>query len=143
MDVENVRHMLRKSQRLTSRQEIDELFSGGSKALTVHPLRVVYKIVSNESDDKTQQPQAKVMFSVPKKFFKRAVKRNRIKRQMREAYRNSNDILTTNGKTDNGKQLLMAFIWTDDQLLTTDKVTARMQQALTRIAEKCRQHLTS
>jgi ribonuclease P protein component len=35
----------------------------------------------------------RIMVSVPKKFFKRAVKRNLLKRRMREAYRLQKDLL--------------------------------------------------
>lgn len=39
---------------------------------------------------------SRVMVSVPKKYFKRAVKRNLLKRRTREAYRLQKDLLTKN-----------------------------------------------
>ena len=38
-------------------------------------------------------PEVRVMVSVPKKFFKRAVKRNLLKRRIREAYRLQKELL--------------------------------------------------
>ena len=89
---------LPQSERINSKKQIDRLFrGGGSKAMTASPLRVVYmaeersgnngedKTYLDGSDVKIDEPVAQMMVSVPKRFFKRAVKRNRIKRQVREA----------------------------------------------------------
>lgn len=42
----------------------------------------------------------RVMVSVPKKYFKRAVKRNLLKRRLRESYRTQKDILDGRQGTD-------------------------------------------
>ena len=57
------------------------MFAGGSRSFSNFPLRVVWLPVE-ELD-----VQASILISVSKRRFKRAVKRNRIKRQIREAYR--------------------------------------------------------
>ncbi len=72
-----------KSERLCSQKVIKELFSKGS-SLFVYPFKILYLPASTLSASAVF-PQ--VMFSVPKKNFKRAVDRNRIKRQCREIYR--------------------------------------------------------
>ena len=82
-------YRLRKEERLNSRILIEKLFTGGSKSLPVFPLRIVYMFVEGE-----HLPSVSLLISVPKKRFKRAVKRNRIKRQIREAYRKNKQILT-------------------------------------------------
>ena len=71
---------LPKVERLNSRILIERLFTGGSKSLPAFPLRIVYMPVEGEN-----LPAATILISVPKKRFKRAVKRNRVKRQVREA----------------------------------------------------------
>jgi ribonuclease P protein component len=59
-----------------------ELFLSGNGFLS-YPLRIVWKIF----EDLTFEVPAQAGFSVPKKLFKRAVDRNRMKRLIRESYR--------------------------------------------------------
>lgn len=70
----------KKEHRLTLRNEIDTLFRQG-KAHYSGPLRLIYKIGKNGI------PGIKILISVPRKKFKKAVDRNRLKRLIREAYR--------------------------------------------------------
>ena len=99
-------YTLRKSERTCSKIAIDNLFKGGhSRSLSAFPIRVVYLV-----SDTPQQEQCQIMVSVPKKCFKRAVKRNRVKRQIREAYRLNKAIVTEQMKKHEGKYLTMAFI---------------------------------
>ena len=69
-----------KTERLTGEIRIKELFEKGEFLLS-YPFRVGYVVVS-ESD-----VPVKVVISVPKKRFKHAIDRNRIKRLIRESYR--------------------------------------------------------
>lgn len=71
----------KKAERLCSKKLIDKLFSEGH-ALKCYPLKVVYLPVEYNF-----QFPAQAGFSVGKKLFKRAVKRNLLKRRMRESYR--------------------------------------------------------
>jgi len=71
----------KKAERLKLDKQISNLFTNGRWISSRH-LRVVYL----ESDKHMQYP-VQVMVSVSKKNFKRAVKRNMLKRRMREAYR--------------------------------------------------------
>lgn len=70
-----------------------------------------------------------MLISVPKKHFKRAVKRNRVKRQVREAYRKNKSIIAD-------KAVALAFIWTDSRLYETRQVEERVINLLTRVREK-------
>lgn len=70
-----------KEERLCSQKIIGELFTSGESFLA-YPLKVVFL--------KTEFPEshpAQAAFTVSKRNFKRAVKRNLLKRRMREAYR--------------------------------------------------------
>ena len=77
----NRRYTLSKEERLSWKRYIDLLFAKG-QSFVAFPLRVVYLAVEEE----TLAPVS-ILVSVPKKKFRRAVKRNLIKRQVREAYR--------------------------------------------------------
>lgn len=72
---------LGKEERLKSRKLIERLYTEG-KSVKVFPFRIVYLQTEHISNFPAQ-----VGVSVPKRNFKRAVDRNRIKRLMREAYR--------------------------------------------------------
>jgi ribonuclease P protein component len=73
---------LPKSERLCSERLIERLFSEGRGGYA-YPLK--YRIL--EEDANEGEAAASVMFSVPKKLFKRAWKRNLIRRRMKESYR--------------------------------------------------------
>ena len=73
---------------------------------------------------------SRILVSVPKKHFKRAVKRNRIKRQLREAYRLQKEILQPREAG-----LDIAFLWTSGEMLPTEKVFQKMRTILCRIQE--------
>ena len=70
-----------KQEKLKSRKLIGQLFDEG-KSVKKFPLRLVYLQTEHTSDFPAQ-----IGFSVPKRNFKKAVDRNRIKRLLREAYR--------------------------------------------------------
>lgn len=125
-------YTLRKSERTCSKIAIDNLFKvGHSRSLSAFPIRVVYLV-----SDTPQQEQCQIMVSVPKKCFKRAVKRNRVKRQIREAYRLNKAIVTEQMKKHESKYLTMAFIWLDAELHDTDEIKSKMINLLGRISER-------
>ncbi len=70
-----------KNEKLKSKKRFEQLFAEG-KSISSFPLKLIYV--------KTELPEnikVQVGVSVPKRIFKSAVKRNRIKRLVREAYR--------------------------------------------------------
>ena len=140
--MENHEEKLRKSERLCSRKLIDILFgAGGSHAMTAFPLKAVYRLVesnsvSSASEDDVDESKVQVLVSVPKKHFKRAVKRNRVKRQVREAYRKHKSFVTLRVNEQSDKQLLIAFIWLSDELADSVTVEQRVSNLLQRIGER-------
>lgn len=121
---------LRKAERLHSKTVIDQMFTGGvSKSFSVYPLRVVYMLMDE------QEAYASVLVSVSKKRFKRAVKRNRVKRQIREAYRKNKHGLLETLETQ-GKPLAIAFIYLSDQLVSSALIEEKMKVLLARMVEQ-------
>ncbi len=135
------RYTLRKEERLCSKTHIDQLFMGGkSRSLSAFPLRAVYLVANDEQAcNKGKEGDAvpvKILISVPKKHFKRAVKRNRVKRQIREAYRKNKYTLIDKVNEEDGRQVRLALIWLDNELHTSAEVEASVCNLLLRIGER-------
>lgn len=105
------------------------MFAGGSRSFSVFPLRVVYLPV-----EELDVPVS-ILVSVSKRRFKRAVKRNRVKRQIREAYR-LNKHLLSDALSGSQTRLAVALIYLSDELVPSSVIEERMKIALSRIAEK-------
>ena len=128
------KHTLGKQERLCSRKLIDSLFKGGgSRAMSGFPLRMVYAMTERHEGE----PAAQILVSVPKRCFKRAVKRNRIKRLVREAYRLNKHILADAlERHEPQMSATMAFIYTDSHLHDYATVEQRVRNLLTRLSER-------
>jgi ribonuclease P protein component len=79
---------LTKAERLHGFNVVQELFNKGTQAF-IHPYKYYWKLMPFE------QSSLRFMVSVPKRNFKKAVDRNRIKRLTREAWRRNNLKLKT------------------------------------------------
>ncbi len=108
MHVENyttLKQTFAKEERLYEKKLIDQLFKNG-KSFFVFPFKVLYMPLTTDG-----QLLPKVLISAPKRNFKRAVDRNRIKRLMREAYRRNKSVLC--GEEEGSRhQLLIGLIYT-------------------------------
>jgi ribonuclease P protein component len=74
-------YTFKKEEKLCSQKIIGEIFLSGTSFLC-YPLKVVWK-----EEVLTTPFPAQIVFSVPKRLFKRAHDRNLLKRQLREIYR--------------------------------------------------------
>ena len=102
------------------------MFEGGhSKSFSIFPIRVVYMPVE----------QGEVPATILISGSKRAVKRNRVKRQIREVYRKNKQPLL-DGLQNKGQRLAIAFIYLSDELVATAELEEKMKTALSRISEK-------
>lgn len=106
------------------------MFAGGSKSFSIFPIRAVYMPLEEQGS-----VPVSILISVPKKRFKRAVKRNRVKRQIREAYRVNKQVLCQI-LSDKQQSMSIAFIYLSDQLVPSDEIGEKMKTLLARIAEK-------
>ena len=118
-----------KRERMVSQRLIDTLFSG-SHSMAAFPLRAVYYYKERAQGS----APAQLLVSVPKRHFKHAVDRNRVKRQVREAYRHHKTALYN--RLPEGQQLLIAFVWLSDEHFPTHVVEQRVVSLMNRVAEK-------
>ena len=124
-----------KKERIVSSKLMETLFEKGDSqavtaAVTAFPLKVVYLPIDRPQGG----APAQVLISVPKKRFKHAVDRNRVKRQVREAYRQLKGVLYDSIAAD--KQLLVAFIWLSDKHYLSAEVERRVSKLLQKIAQQ-------
>ena len=117
-----------KEEKLKSKKIIDQLFKEG-KSVSTNGFTLVYLM----------QPlpifyPAQAGFSVPKKFFKHAVDRNRVKRLMREAYR-LNKISFYEKLAERKTQIAMMFIYKGKELPKHELVTKAVLNCMNKIAK--------
>ena len=131
----STRNTLCKEERLHGRDAVESLFKkAGSRSMVAFPLRVVYALTDHKEGSDIR---VRMLVSVPKRHFKRAVKRNRAKRQVREAYRcNKHSLAAAVAAMEGNKDLSLAFVWLDDNLHPSAEVEKRVQRLLQRLEEK-------
>lgn len=125
----NNRRTLKKEERISAQKEVNLLFEKGN-AFVSYPLRIVYL---------EQKPflgaTVSVVVSVSKKKFKRAVKRNRMKRLVRESYRlNKTPLIQHLQEKESG--LLIAFLFIGKELCGFKEMEDAMRKALGILKEK-------
>ena len=116
-------HKLPKSEKLHSFGAIRRLFTEGRGGF-VYPLR--YMVYAESADEMG----AEILFSTPKKFLKRANKRNKVRRRMREAYRLNKALLFS---SDTPRQMQIALIYSSKEVLdykTIENATKRILENL-------------
>ena len=105
---------LPKAERLCGKTAVVSLFEAG-KSISAGCLRCKYLVRADEAP-------SRIVVSVPKRNFKRAVKRNLLKRRMREAYRRQKDLLVPS--------VDVLFIYTSSEVQPYEVVYADMAKLL-------------
>ena len=96
----------KKEERLCSKKSIDLLFAEGN-AFYLNPFKIKWAVKDINSSYPVQ-----VLIVVPKRYFKKATDRNKIKRRIREAYRKNKNILYETLHT-NAKKITLAIIYNE------------------------------
>lgn len=119
------RKTLKKKERLSVGTDLSRLFASGRYGIT-DGFRYCYRI-GNEL------PFNRIVVSVPKKCFRRAVKRNLLKRRIREAYRLNKNLLPVNAEKG-GTDIL--FIYSSKDILDFNAVVLSVRNILEGLAAK-------
>lgn len=130
----DIKNTFPKAEKLCRTKSIDRLFLQG-ESFIAYPLRVVY-LLEDEPDESLRM--ASVLVNVSKKKFKRAVKRNRVKRLIREAYR-LNKTPYVQLLKQNGKRMDIAFLYLKNELPTFQEIEKSIQKAANVLSEKMKE----
>lgn len=112
---------------------IDALFARGRR-VTAMPVRCAWRVLSAE-EFVEQQTEVEVLFSVPKKFFKRANKRNLLRRRMKESYRTSKHALVQLAAAK-GVRIHVALIYSTKELSDYTTINDAVNRILEQICER-------
>lgn len=124
-----LRYTFKKEERISSQKEIDLLFNEGTSFVS-YPLRIIF--IEKKAPSVTP---SSVLVNVSKKRFKRAVKRNQIKRLIRESYRlNKHSLLGF--LSEKNKELLIAFLYISNEVSSYKEIEKAMVKAIGTLKEK-------
>ena len=113
---------LPKQERLCGKKNIEKLLASGRHG-SVGPLRYIQLADNGEAF-------SRILISVPKKLFKRAVKRNLLKRRIREAWRKQKHNLK---HPEQGRDIL--FIYSTKDVMTYQEIYSHIENIINRLNE--------
>lgn len=113
-----IRHTLPKKERLCGKTGISKLLANGKHG-NIPGFRFCY-LTGNQLD------YNRIMVSVPKKIFKRAVKRNLLKRRIRESWRLQKETLNTTGVD-------ILFTYSTKEILKFEDIQAAVAKVIEKI----------
>ena len=120
-------HTFSKEERLCSKRLISLLFSKGS-SFNLYPLRFIYYAPQEDLPGQTQ-----LLISVSKRYYKRATDRNRLKRQIREAYRLNKHTLSQHQEQ---APRLLAILYIGKEKKSFDTIQKKLISGLERCLTK-------
>ena len=125
-------YTLPRSERLRSLKAIRRMFGEGRGGF-VYPFRYIW--IADKQEGESEGRGIEVMFSVPKKFHKRANKRNLLKRRTREAYRLNREVLCER-ISQAGVEVNLAFIYSTKEVHSYKTIENAVQKILAQVCER-------
>jgi len=129
--VEEQRFFFPRKARLRTRTEFTELFDKGA-SFSFSPIKTVYLF------EQAQTPGCKFGVVAPKKKFKKAVDRNRIKRLLRESCRIHKSMLEKQVHTS-GISAKILFIYQNNQLPCHKLIEDKLVLSFTKLVSICKE----
>lgn len=119
-----------KDERLKSRKVIGNLFKNG-QSFSQYPLRILWQ------ERPLEEAESKFQFtaSVPKRKFKLAVRRNKIRRQIKEAYRLNKHLLFENNNKEDTAYAIM-ILYTGKKAFSYEEIEKAMSGIIQRFLKK-------
>ena len=121
-----VANTLPKKERLCGKKGIESLLARGRHG-SVGPIRYIYAVGNGEGHHR-------ILVSVPKKLFKRAVKRNLLKRRIRESWRRLKHGLSTGSGID------LLFIYSTKDVMTYQEIFSHIENIIAKISGSRKEH---
>ena len=115
----NAPNTLPKKERLYGKKGIEKLLARGRHG-SVDSIR--YRFLTDNGEETNR-----ILISVPKKLFKRAVKRNLLKRRIRECWRKHKHALNV----EKGMDIL--FMYSTKEVLTYQEIYSRMEEIIEKL----------
>ena len=119
-----------KSAKLKSRKKIETIFSQG-KSVNQYPVKVFYSCENNHKNEL----EIRTGVGVSKRYFKNAVKRNRVKRLLREAFRLNQHILRQSDLATD-KSIYLFFLYTSPEMLSFAEIEKNVIELLQILSKK-------
>ncbi|MDX2359232.1 MAG: ribonuclease P protein component [Crocinitomicaceae bacterium] len=123
-----VSYSLGKNYKLCSRKTIDEVFKAGVSIKAYPFIALIYPTQFSDGNS------LKFVFSAPKKKFKKAVQRNRVKRICKEAVRLNKSSLEEY-LVNNKQQLAVVLIYTSNDELKFEQLQRKTQKLFNAIIQ--------
>lgn len=121
---------LRKEERLSGRKLFSELFSKG-RSFSLSPFRITWMLIPDTNPSFPVQ----AAFVVPKRNFKKATTRNRIRRRMKEAYRLHKSGFIKN-QDEKGFQVIFTFFYSAKEESPYAEIENKLIVTLQRLAKE-------
>lgn len=128
------RNTISANEKLKSRKAIEQIFAA-RQSFSTDTVRVFYLLTDEECGI------VKAGFGASKKYLKHAVKRNRAKRLMREAYRTQKHTITE-AVNNQEKSLYVFFLFSKNELINYSEMQNTISVILQRLEKIIQKNLT-